>query len=67
MTALAKASGIVTDRPTCVTKSAESCSCEMWEADSWGRWQFGNPEEGERPPLEAVTKQPGEDTTDWED
>jgi hypothetical protein len=30
----------------------------VWEAaGSWGRGQFGNPEEGERPPLEAVTRE----------
>jgi hypothetical protein len=28
---------------------------------TWGRRQFGNPEEVERPPLEAVTKQRNED------
>jgi hypothetical protein len=28
----------------------------LWEAGSWGRGQFGNPEEGERSPLETVTK-----------
>jgi hypothetical protein len=28
----------------------------LWEADNWGRGQFGNPEEGECPPLEVVTK-----------
>jgi hypothetical protein len=33
-------------------------SCEMREAGSWGRGQFGNPEEKEgRSPLEADTKQ----------
>jgi hypothetical protein len=30
---------------------------EKWESGSWGRGEFGNPEEGERPPLEAATKQ----------
>jgi hypothetical protein len=35
----------------------ESCSCEEWEAGSWGRGQFGNPEEGERQPFEAANKQ----------
>jgi hypothetical protein len=38
-------------------ESLESCSCEKWEAGSWGRGQFGNPEEEERPSLEAATKQ----------
>jgi hypothetical protein len=27
------------------------------EAGSWGQGQFGSPEEGKRPPLEAATKQ----------
>jgi hypothetical protein len=35
------------------------------EAGSWGREQFGNPDEGERPPLEAATKQRSE-VRDWE-
>jgi hypothetical protein len=34
-----------------------SCELLLWEAGSWGREKFGNPEEGERPPLEAATKQ----------
>jgi hypothetical protein len=35
-----------------------SCSVLlMWEAGSWGRGQFVNPEEGERLPLEATTEQ----------
>jgi hypothetical protein len=37
--------------------SPETCCCEKWEAGSWGREQFANTEEGERPPLEAATKQ----------
>jgi hypothetical protein len=37
--------------------SVRSNSCEMREADSWGCGQFGHPEEEERPPLEAGTKQ----------
>jgi hypothetical protein len=41
--------------------SVESCSCEKWEAGIWGRGQFGNPEEGERQPWEAATKQRSED------
>jgi hypothetical protein len=32
-----------------------SCCCEKLVAEAWG--QFGNPEEGERPSLEAVTRQ----------
>jgi hypothetical protein len=31
------------------------------EAGSWGRGRFGNPEEGDHPSLEAVTKQRSED------
>jgi hypothetical protein len=30
------------------------CELLLLEAGSWGRGQFGNPEEGERPPLEAA-------------
>jgi hypothetical protein len=32
--------------------------CELWllETGSWGQGQIRNPEEGERPPLEAVTR-----------
>jgi hypothetical protein len=30
---------------------------ENWEAGSWGRGEFGNLEEGERPQLETATKQ----------
>jgi hypothetical protein len=33
------------------------CELLVWEADSWGQGQFGNPEEGERPPLKVATKQ----------
>jgi hypothetical protein len=40
-----------------VVESVESCSCEKWEAASWGRGQFENAKEGESPPLEAATKQ----------
>jgi hypothetical protein len=29
------------------SSSAESCSCEKWEAGSWGLGQCGNPEEEE--------------------
>jgi hypothetical protein len=35
-----------------------------WCCSSWGRGQFQNPEEGERPPLEAATEQHSEDH-DW--
>jgi hypothetical protein len=34
-------------------------------AGSWGRGQLGSPEEGERPPLEEVTK-PRSENRDWE-
>jgi hypothetical protein len=45
-----------------------SCELLLWEAASWGRGQFGNPEEGERWSLEAATKQRLMKTvTDWED
>jgi hypothetical protein len=37
-------------------KSVESSSREKLEAGSWGQGEFGNPEEGERPTLEAATK-----------
>jgi hypothetical protein len=37
--------------------SYSRCELLLWEAGIWGRGQFGNPEEGERPPLEAGTKQ----------
>jgi hypothetical protein len=33
------------------------CESLLIEAGSWRRGQFGNPEEGECPPLEATTKQ----------
>jgi hypothetical protein len=35
-----------------------------WEARSWGREQFGSPEEAERLSLEATTKQRSKDR-DW--
>jgi hypothetical protein len=35
------------------------------ESGSWARGQLGNPQEGERPTLEAATKQRSEDR-DWE-
>jgi hypothetical protein len=38
-------------------ESVESYSYEKWEAGSWGREQFGNPEEGDHLPLQTVTKQ----------
>jgi hypothetical protein len=33
------------------------CKLLLSEAGRWGCWHFSNPEEGRRPPLEAVTKQ----------
>jgi hypothetical protein len=33
------------------------CELLLLKANSWGRGQFGNLEEAERPPLEATTKQ----------
>jgi hypothetical protein len=36
-----------------------------WEAGTWGWGQFGNPQKGEYPLLEAATKQRSEDC-DWE-
>jgi hypothetical protein len=33
------------------------CELLLLEAGSWGRGQFGNPEEGERSPFEVATKQ----------
>jgi hypothetical protein len=33
------------------------CELLLLEASNWGRGQLGNPEEGERPPFEAATKQ----------
>jgi hypothetical protein len=33
------------------------CELLLLEAGSWGWGQFGNPEEEERPPLVAATKQ----------
>jgi hypothetical protein len=40
-----------------VVELVESCSCEKWEAGSWGQGQFRNPEEGEHPLLKATTEQ----------
>jgi hypothetical protein len=33
------------------------CELLLLQVSSWGRWELGNPEKGERPPLEAATKQ----------
>jgi hypothetical protein len=40
-------------------RTAEISRCELLllETGSWGRGQFGNPEEGERPLLEASAEQ----------
>jgi hypothetical protein len=38
-------------------ESADSCSCEKWEAGSWNRGQFWNQEEGDHQPWETATKQ----------
>jgi hypothetical protein len=43
-----------------VCRQADSWGFQLWAAGSWGRGQFGNPDEGERPPLEAATKQRSE-------
>jgi hypothetical protein len=40
-----------------IIESLESDSRDKWDAGSWGWGQFGNTEEGERPPLEPATKQ----------
>jgi hypothetical protein len=45
--------------------SVQAYSCDKCEASSCVQKQFGNPEEGELPPLEANTKQHSEDR-DWE-
>jgi hypothetical protein len=43
------------------------CELLLLEAGSWGRGPFGNPQEVERSPLEAATKQRLVKTvTDWE-
>jgi hypothetical protein len=39
----------------CCSSVFMSCCCEKLVAEARG--QFGNPEEGERPSLEAATKQ----------
>jgi hypothetical protein len=38
----------------CWSSAIVTCCCEKLVAEARG--QFGNPEEGERPPLEAVTR-----------
>jgi hypothetical protein len=39
------------------TAAFSCCELLLLEAGSWDRWQFGDLEEGERPPLEVATKQ----------
>jgi hypothetical protein len=67
MTVLAKANSSLTDwlavnqfveRESTGRQSDETCS-------SWGWGKFGDPEEEERPLLEAVTKQSSK-ACDWE-
>jgi hypothetical protein len=66
MTVLAKASSNLTYRPISRERERESADRQSVEGcGSWGRRQFVNPEKGEHPPLEAVTKQRSEDR-DWE-
>jgi hypothetical protein len=48
-----------------VDRGSAGRQLKVAEAGSWGRRQFGNPEKGKRPPLEAATKQRSEDR-DWE-
>jgi hypothetical protein len=38
-------------------ESVECYCCEKWESGNRIWEQFGNPEKGESPPLEAATKQ----------
>jgi hypothetical protein len=33
------------------------CELLLWECGSWDRAEFGNQEEGERPPSEAANEQ----------
>jgi hypothetical protein len=40
----------------CCVSVLVSCCCEKEKLVAEGREQFGNPEERERPPLEAVTR-----------
>jgi hypothetical protein len=48
-----------------VTEPRGFSRCEplLLEAGSWGKGHYGNSEEGERPLLEAATKQRSEDLT----
>jgi hypothetical protein len=39
------------------------CELLLWEGGIWGRGYLGNPEEGERPPLEAATEDVTLDTS----
>jgi hypothetical protein len=47
-------SDLVGEREDCWGSVVVSCCCEKLVAEAQG--QFGNPEEGERPLLEAVTR-----------
>jgi hypothetical protein len=49
-----------TDWPT-----SDFSQLRVAEAGSWSRGQFREPKDGERPPLEAATKQSSDDR-DWE-
>jgi hypothetical protein len=56
--------------PTTANTALGFSCCELlvWEAGSWGRKQFGNPEEGKCQPFEAATKEQLVKTvTDWKD
>jgi hypothetical protein len=55
----------VRDYTTRTSSSVESYSCQKWEAGSWGRGQFRNPEEQERPPLKNGYQATASE--DWED
>jgi hypothetical protein len=43
-----------------VERQSAASQLKVAEAGSYGRGQFGNPEEGELAPLEAATKQRSE-------
>jgi hypothetical protein len=45
---------LVSELEDCCGSVLVSCCCYKLVAEAWG--QFGNPEEGEHPPLEAVTR-----------
>jgi hypothetical protein len=58
-------SGLVSELEDWFGSAVVSCCCEKLVAEA--REQFGNPDEGERPPLEAVTRQDWCRTVEWED